>query len=211
MRSETASVAAGRGTGLILLHAWWGLNADVLARAERLRAEGYEVVTPDLFGGRVASTIDEAKALTKGEQENEAKLTQMVDDAVRDLGQKVDRVGIVGWSFGVWYAWKAAMAHYDKVQALVLFYGIGPADPAAPLPPVLAHYAEHDEFEDLGDARKVERELTAAGKDVRVELYPGTSHWFDEPSRPEYDKAASNLAWDRSRAFLRKHLGAAQP
>ncbi len=204
-------MAAGRGTGLILLHAWWGLNGDVLARAERLRAEGYEVVTPDLFGGRVASTIDEAKALTKGEQANEAKLTQMVDDAVRDLGQKVDRIGIVGWSFGVWYAWKMGITRPDKVRALVLFYGIGPNEPDAPTTPVLAHYAEHDEFEDLSFARQVEKEMKAAGHDVRVELYPGTKHWFDEPSRPEYDKAASDLAWDRTGAFLRKHLGAAKP
>jgi carboxymethylenebutenolidase len=197
----------GSKAGLLVLHAWWGRNADVLARAEALRAEGYTVAAPDLFGGRVASTIDGAKELTRGEAENEAALTQMVDDALRDLEQKVDRVGIVAWSFGVWYAWKAGKAHRDKVRALVLFYGIGPADPAAPLPPVLAHYAEHDEFESLDDARKVERELRAAGKDVRVELYPGTKHWFDEPSRPEYDKAASDLAWERSRVFLKRHLG----
>jgi carboxymethylenebutenolidase len=191
---------------VLLLHAWWGLNSDVLARAERLRAEGYEVVTPDLFGGRVASTIDEAKALTKGEQENEAKLTQVVDDAVRELGQKVDRVGIVAWSFGVWYAWKMGITRSDKVRALVLFYGIGPNEPDAPTTPVLAHYAEHDEFEDLSFARQVEMEMKAAGHDVRVELYPGTKHWFDEPSRPEFDKAASDLAWDRTRAFLQRHL-----
>ncbi|HEX9141553.1 MAG TPA: dienelactone hydrolase family protein, partial [Gaiellaceae bacterium] len=87
--------------GLVLLHAWWGLNDDVRKRAEILRNEGYTVVTPDLFGGRVARTIDEAKALTKDEQENEAKITTMVDDAVSDLGRKVDRIGIVAWSFGV--------------------------------------------------------------------------------------------------------------
>ncbi|MDQ2952149.1 MAG: dienelactone hydrolase family protein [Chloroflexota bacterium] len=203
-------MAAAKGAGLILLHAWWGLNADVLARAKRLRAEGYEVVTPDLFGGHVAYTIDEAKALTKGEQENEGALTELVDGAVRDLARKVDRIGIVGWSFGVWYAWKMGIAHPDTVRGLALFYGIGPNEPDAPTTPVLAHYAEHDEFEDIGFARKVEQEMTAAGNDVRVELYPGTKHWFDEPSRPEYDKAASELAWDRTHAFFRQHLGSAK-
>ena len=198
-------------SGLILLHAWWGLNGDVLARAERLRAEGYAVETLDLFGGRVAKTIDEAKALTAGEQENEAKITKIVDDAVTELAKKVDRVAIVGWSFGVWYAWKMGISRADKVKALVLFYGIGPNEPDAPTTPVLAHYAEHDEFEDITFARQVEKEMTAAGHEVKVELYPGTKHWFDEPSRPEYDKAASHLAWERTRAFLGRHVGAAKP
>jgi carboxymethylenebutenolidase len=203
-------MAADPRAGVILLHAWWGLNGDVLARAEALRAEGYDVVTPDLFGGRAAKTIDEAKALTAGERENEAKLTQMVDDAVTGLAKKVDRIAIVAWSFGVWYAWKMGITRAYVVRALVLFYGIGPNEPDAPTTPVLAHYAEHDEFEDLSFARQVEKEMKAAGHDVRVALYPGTKHWFDEPSRPEYDKAASDLAWDRTRAFLRKHLGAAK-
>ena len=192
--------------GLILLHAWWGLNDDVRRRAEALRKEGYVVVTPDLFGGRVASTIEDANRLRSSFEKDEATLTRAVDDVVRRLGANVDRIGIVAWSFGVWYAWKTGKAHSDKVRALALFYGIGPADPAAPLPPVLAHFAEHDEFEDLGNARKIERELNAAGKDVTVELYPGTKDWFDEPSRPECDKAASALAWDRTRAFFTRNL-----
>jgi carboxymethylenebutenolidase len=194
--------------GLLLLHAWWGRNADVLARAEKLRAEGYIVEAPDLFGGRVASTIEEAKALTQGEADRENELTALVEDAVRDLGERVDRIAIVAWSFGVWYAWKMGIAHPDKVRALALFYGIGPNEPAAPSVPVLAHYAEHDEFEDLGFARQVEKEMREAGHDIRVELYPGTKHWFDEPSRPEYDGAASELAWQRNRALFAKHLRA---
>jgi carboxymethylenebutenolidase len=194
--------------GLILLHSWWGLNDDVRRRAEILRTEGHTVVTPDLFGGRIATTIDEAKALTKGEQENEAMLTGMVDEAVRDLAKKVDHVAIIAWSFGNWYAWKVAKAHRDEVRAVVLFYGLALDDTAAPVPPILSHYAELDAFEDLDDTRKLEREMKAAGNDVRVELYPGTKHWFDEPSRPEFDKAASALAWERTRAFLQRHLRA---
>ena len=192
--------------GLILLHAWWGLNDDVKRRAEILRKEGYIVVTPDLLSGRIATTIDEAKAQTKDESANEDKNTKIVDDAVSDLAKKVDQIGIVAWSFGVWYAWKMGIARADRVRALALFYGIGPNEPKAPTTPVLAHYAEHDEFEDIGFARQVEKEMKAAGHDITVELYPGTKHWFDEPSRPEYDKAASDLAWERTRAFLKKHL-----
>jgi carboxymethylenebutenolidase len=204
-------MAAGAGRpGLLLLHAWWGRNADVLARAEALRSEGYVVAAPDLFGGRVANTIDEAKALTAGERDNEAGLTALVEEALDDLAKRAEGVVVVAWSFGVWYAWKMGIARADTVRGLVLFYGIGPNEPDAPKVPVLAHYAEHDEYEDLKFARQVETEMRAAGSDITVQLYPGTKHWFDEPSKPEYDKAASELAWDRTRAFLRTRLAAAK-
>ena len=192
--------------GLILLHAWWGLNDDVKRRAEILRKEGYTVVTPDLLSGRVATTIDQAKAQTKDESQNEERNTKIVDDAVTELAKSVDRIAIVAWSMGVWYAWMMGITRSDKVKGLVLFYGIGPNEPDAPRSPVLAHYAEHDEFEDLAFARQVEKEMLAAGSDIKVELYPGTKHWFDEPSRPEYDKAASDLAWQRTRGFFARHL-----
>jgi carboxymethylenebutenolidase len=191
---------------LLLLHAWWGLNKDVLARAEQLRGDGYVVSAPDLFGGRIATTIDEAKALTKGESGNEATITALVDEALVMLARHNDRLAVVSWSFGNWYAWKTALAHPEHVRAFVSFYGLAVGDTARKLPPTLSHYAEHDEFEDLDATRKAADELRSAGTDIRLELYPGTKHWFDERSRPEYDKAASELAWERTRAFLAKQL-----
>lgn len=192
--------------GLLLLHAWWGLNKDVLARAERLRADGFEVLSPDLFGGKVATTIEQAQAQTAAESEHEAEITRMVEAAFADLSKRADRIAVVAWSFGCWYAWKLGIAHPDALRGLVLFYGIGPNEPAAPAVPVLAHYAEHDPYEDLAFARTVEKEMRQAGSDITVELYPGTKHWFDEPSRPEFDGAASGLAWRRNAAFFEKHL-----
>src|SRR6187200_2466793 len=50
--------------GVVVLHAWWGLNDDVIAYADRLAAAGFAVVAPDMFGGQVASTIEEAERLS---------------------------------------------------------------------------------------------------------------------------------------------------
>lgn len=179
----------------------------MLSRADALRNAGYVVSAPDLFAGRTATTIEEAKALTAGEKENEAQTTALVDEALTMLARKNDRVAIVSWSYGNWYAWKTAAAHPDSVRALVSFYGLAVEDTSQRVPPVLSHYAELDEFEDLAWTRKAVAEMKAAGNDVRLELYPGLKHWFDEPSRPEFDKAASDLAWQRTRAFLKERLG----
>jgi carboxymethylenebutenolidase len=45
-----------------------------------------------------------------------------------------------------------------------------------------------------------------SGAVAQFHVYPATKHWFDEPSRPEFDKDASALAFERTLAFLDRHL-----
>jgi len=193
--------------GILLLHAWWGLNDDVRAAAGRLRGEGYIVDTPDLYEGQVATTRERAKELAG--KLDEARVTASLEAALAKLAGQAGRVGIVGWSLGAFNGAQLAQARADAVAAYVGFYGgVDAFDAAKPMPPVLAHYAETDEFESLDGARQAERDLVAAGRDAKLHVYPGTRHWFDEPSRPEFDKAASSLAWERTRSFLARTFGA---
>ena len=190
--------------GILVLHPWWGLNDDVRASAERLRREGYEVASPDLFDGRVATTRDEAQALS-GEVSKKWQSTMTEIEAALEKLQ-ADRVAVLAWSMGVWFSWQLAQAHPDRIRALVSYYGYGEFEPGAKLPPILGHFAENDEFDSVEDVRGVERKLIEANYVVEFHVYPGTKHWFDEPSRPEYDKAASELAWKRTLAFLDTQL-----
>ena len=190
--------------GVLVLHPWWGLNEDVRASAERLRREGYEVASPDLFHGRVATTRDEAKALS-GEVSKDWKSAMNEIEAVLEKLQ-ADRIAVLAWSMGVWFSWQLAQAHPDRIRGLLSYYGYGEFEPGATLPPILGHFAENDEFDSVEDVRVVERKLIEAKHVAEFHVYPGTKHWFDEPSRPEYDKAASDLAWKRTLAFLDTHL-----
>ena len=190
--------------GVLVLHPWWGLNEDVRASAERLRHEGYEVAAPDLFHGRVATTRDEAKALSGEVSKNWKGAMSEIEEALAKL--QADRVAVLAWSMGVWFSWQLAQQHPDRVRGLVSYYGYGEFEPGATLPPILGHFAENDEFDSVEDVRGVERKLIEAKHAAEFHVYPGTKHWFDEPSRPEYDKAASDLAWKRTAAFLDTHL-----
>jgi len=190
--------------GVLVLHPWWGLNEDVRASVERLRREGYEVAAPDLFHGRVATTKDEAKALSGEVSKNWQGTMSEIEAALKKL--QADRVAVLAWSMGVWFSWQLAQAHADRIRGLVSYYGYGEFEPGATLPPILGHFAEDDEFDSVEDVRGVERKLIAEKHAAEFHVYPGTKHWFDEPSRPEYDKAASDLAWRRTLAFLDTHL-----
>ncbi|MDQ2717273.1 MAG: dienelactone hydrolase family protein, partial [Chloroflexota bacterium] len=55
--------ASNRGPGVLVLHAWWGLNGFFKHLCERLATEGFVALALDLYHGRIATSIDEAEQL----------------------------------------------------------------------------------------------------------------------------------------------------
>src|SRR5690242_16947030 len=49
--------------GVLVLHAWWGLNSFFEDLCERLASEGFVVFAPDLYDGKIANTVPEAEQL----------------------------------------------------------------------------------------------------------------------------------------------------
>src|SRR5436305_14793466 len=76
-----ATPASGSGPGVIVIQEWWGLTDHIADVSDRLAAEGFVALAPDLFGGKVAHDADEAMTL----------LTALpVDRAARDLSGAAD-------------------------------------------------------------------------------------------------------------------------
>jgi len=195
------------GPGVLVLHAWWGLKPFFKQVCDRLAEQGFTALAPDLYQGRLAKTIDEAKVLV-GEHDRNADLMEDIVRAAKDYlaSLRAGRpVGALGFSMGVWWSLVLAATEPD-LSAVVLFYGTGGMDFAPIQAKVLGHYAEADEWEPLDEVRAMEKDMKAAGVDVTFHFYPNVGHWFVEEDRPEYDSATASLAWERTFEFLRTSL-----
>ncbi len=208
-----ATPAAGiqKGRGLLVLHAWWGLNETIKTLCRRLAAEGFVVFAPDLYRGKIATTIKDAETLGGQLDQNAAQAKSDIADAVTYLSGRADltgpELGVVGLSLGAYYALALSNADPDRVRAVVVFYGTGHADYSRSKAAYLGHFGENDDFEPASNVRSLESTLRAAGRPVTVHTYPGTGHWFLEQDRPDaYNEAAAKLAWERTVAFLREEL-----
>jgi carboxymethylenebutenolidase len=200
-------IPEGARIGVVALHAWWGLNEDVIAYADRLAEAGFGVIAPDMFRGQIATTPDDAERLS---QEGDDGIAGDIAWAAIDrlAGELPDaRIAALGWSFGASYAiWAPSLR--DRVTATVAYYGswVGDfiGDARAPL---LGHFAEEDPFTSEDDIGALEEAYQRAGREIVTYRYPGTGHWFAEPSRPEFRADEAELAFDRTVTFLRDRLG----
>jgi carboxymethylenebutenolidase len=209
-RAYLATPRDGGGPGVLVLHAWWGLTPVFTAVCDRLAEAGFVALAPGLFpGGATAATIPEAEALRDAHDEAAVAwpVVQAAAEQLRALPAVAgERVGVVGFSLGAYWALRLSQAQPDRVGAAVVFYGTDDGEYDGARAAYLGHFAEDDEFEPPEAVRALEARIRAAGRDAEFHVYPGTRHWFVEPDRPEYDPAA-DLAWERTLAFLRSHAG----
>ena len=195
---------ATAGAGVVVLHPWWGLSADVIAFADRLAAAGFAVAAPDLYHGDVVDTVEaaEQRARTFDGAEGMAIVLATAEDLVAKLGEG-GRLAVVGFSLG---ASLAVAAHHPALTGTVLYYGTGDPADAGGTAPILGHFAEADPYEDDAWVDQFEDQSRSAGHEVTLHHYQGTGHWFAEPSRDAYRPEAAELAFERTLAFLLRAL-----
>jgi carboxymethylenebutenolidase len=198
----------GKGPGVLVLHAWWGLNETIKAFCTRLAESGFVAFAPDLYHGKVADTIPGAEALGQALDANYLQAKAEIAEAVLFLYERAGQDGrglaVIGFSLGVYYALDLAAADPEHIHSVVLFYGTGDGDYSSSRAAYLGHFAEEDEFEPQSNVNELEASLRNAGRPVTFYFYSGCGHWFFEPDRSQaYNSQAASLAWDRTLAFLK--------
>jgi len=186
---------------------WWGLNDQIKAMAMEFAGHGYLALAVDLFDGRVATSPDEARALTQKVKEEEATAT--LTSWLQWLKNHQDgdrRVATVGWCFGGGWALRAATV--EPVDATVVYYGNVnlPAERLAALKgPVLGHFGRQDKFIDEKTVAAFRKAMTEANKPYVVYWYDA-GHAFANPTGDNYRKPETQLAWQRTLEFLGRTL-----
>jgi len=205
--------ASGSGPGVLVIQEWWGLTDHIAEVTDRLAAQGFVALAPDLYGGRTTHDAEEAGALM---------MALPVEDSAHELAGAVEfllghdavtsaTVGAVGFCMGGGFVLLLAAQQGAKVSAAVPFYGVGPAVPqayAGLTAAVQGHYGEKDDFYPADDARRQEAQIREeSGAEVEFFFYDAAHAFFNDTNAlGTYDSEDATLAWDRTVSFLRDHV-----
>ncbi len=184
---------------IMLFHSAYGMTPSVEAAAERLRAAGHQVWTPDLYGGRTVGTVEEGVELR-----DEIGKDELLKRAVLAAAPYSER-GLVymGLSLGASIAQTLALGD-EKARGLLLFHGTSDLAESASVDelPVQLHVADPDPFETHDWLSSWYLQMRKAGADVEIYRYPGAGHVFTDAELPDWDEEAAEQAWSVALAFI---------
>ncbi|HCU0889107.1 TPA: dienelactone hydrolase family protein [Raoultella ornithinolytica] len=195
---------------VIVVHENRGLNPYIEDVARRVAKAGYIALAPDGLSsvGGYPGNDDEGRELQQ--KVDPQKLMNDFFAAVAFMEkhpQASGKVGITGFCYGGGVCNAAAVA-IPELACAVPFYGRQPpiADVDKIHAPLLLHYAELDK--PITDGWPAyEQALKAQHKVFETYIYPQVNHGFHNDSTPRYDRAAAELAWQRTLAWFAKYLG----
>lgn len=203
---------SGKLGTVIVVHENRGLNAHIKDVARRVALEGYVALAPDFMSPLGGTPTDEEKAREQFSTLDPAEVQANAVATVAFLkGHESGngKVGAVGFCWGGGTVNMLAVNAPD-LAAAVAYYGAQPKAEDVPKikAPLLLHYAGLDERINagIGAFRKA---LDENGKKYTLYIYEGANHAFNnETSEARYNKAAADLAWDRTVSFFKENLSA---
>ncbi|HWI90246.1 MAG TPA: dienelactone hydrolase family protein [Flavisolibacter sp.] len=199
----------GKLGGIVVVHENRGLNPHIEDVARRAALEGFIALAHDALTplGGYPGNDDKGRELQSKRDRNE-----MLEDFIAGFDYLVKhqncngKVGVVGFCFGGWVANMMAV-RISTLAASVPFYGGQPAAEDIPKinAPLLLHYAGLDTRVNEGWPA-YEAALKANKKEYTVYIYDNVNHGFHNDTTPRYDKAAAQLAWQRTVDFFKEKL-----
>ena len=200
---------SGKLPGILVVHENRGLNPHIADVGRRAALAGFVSMCPDALSplGGYPGTDDKGREMQRERDRNE-----MLEDFIagfhylKNHPNCTGNVGVVGFCFGGWISNMMAVKVPD-LKASVPFYGGQPDSDQVPQiqAPLMLHLAELDKRVNEGWPA-YEKALKENNKEYQAFMYPGVNHGFHNDTTPRYDKAAADLAWNRTIGFFEEKL-----
>jgi carboxymethylenebutenolidase len=199
--------------GIIVVHENRGLNPHIEDIARRFALANFMAFAPDgltSLGGFPGDDYNGGQMFNKV---NGAKMTEDMVAAAKWLKARPDctgKIGATGFCYGGGIANTLTVRLEGDIAAAAPFYGQVP--PAADIPKIKAAILVHHGALDTrlaGSWPAYDMALTAAKVPHEGYIYPGAVHGFNCDATPErYNKAAADLAWQRTIDWFNKYVAA---
>ncbi len=201
----------GKGPAVLVIHENRGLNPYIKDVARRLAKVGFVAFAPDALHplGGYPGNDDEGRAMQGGM--DKAKIEQDFIAAAKFLKahpRSTGKLGAVGFCFGGYIVNMLAAAVPEVLDAGVAFSGTPAAKELRKniKAPLVIQLAELDGRVNA-TWPEYEEDLKAAGAEYTKYEYPKANHGFHNDSTGRYDEEQAKLAWERTVAFFKEHLG----
>jgi carboxymethylenebutenolidase len=185
----------GPFAAVVAIQEWWGLVGHIKDVADRLAAEGFVTLAPDLYHGQIAEEPNEARKLAMALDRDKA-IQEIAAAAkyLRSLPNVNGKVGIVGWCMGGGLALSAA-ANEAGADSVVCFYGrpLDARDTAKLKTPVLGLYGDKDGGNPLSIVQDFDKELDKSGIEHKIHVYAGAEHAFFNDDRPAFHRKRQRM------------------
>jgi dienelactone hydrolase len=212
----------GKRPGILVVHAWMGLDDNARKRTDMLAGLGYVAFAADIYGKGVRpKNKDEAGKLAGTYKTDRKLLRDRVNAAFAELvkNPNVDpkRTAAIGYCFGGTTVLELARSG-TAVSGIVTFHGgldsPAPADGKNIKAKVLVLHGAADPHETPADFAAFHKELADARVDWQLVEYGGAVHCFtdhtaggDVTSGCAYDPVADARSWSAMRAFFTELFG----
>ncbi|HUG33983.1 MAG TPA: dienelactone hydrolase family protein [Anaerolineales bacterium] len=199
-----AYVAKPEGEGpfptVIMIHEFFGLNEDILSKADLLAEDGFLVIAPDTFRGSTTSLIPRAiyQVISTKTEDVNVDLDSVYAWLESQPDVDPNRIAVLGFCYGG----RASLAyslHNDSLAATIIFYGFLETDPEilSSLPgPVLGIFGGADQSIPVEDVNAFEQGLEAAGIPHQISIYEGQPHAFVRGADEIKAGGAQGEAWN---------------
>ncbi|MEU6664328.1 dienelactone hydrolase family protein [Streptomyces sp. NPDC046821] len=199
----------GQGPGIVVIQEWWGLTDHIADVTDRLAAEGFVALAPDLYGGNVAHDSDEAfKMMRDLPVDRGVSLLSGAVDYLLDRPEATSAsVGAVGFCMGGGFVLYLA-AQDQRVSAAVPFYGViheDVPDFSGLKARIQGHYGDRDRSIPEPTLKGLRETIKKqSGIDADFRMYPAEHAFFNDGRPAVYDPKSAAEAWTATLEFLRE-------